>query len=78
LVAVDHGWAGYLLGCCGKVVVGLGVKSYGVISLGHPQKLAKRREKAELERKREREKERERERESENTKHTKGEPVVKP
>ena len=36
---------GYLPGGCGRVVLGPGVKTRGKITLGHPQKLAKRREK---------------------------------
>ena len=42
MVRIGPGWVGYLPGGCGRVVLGPGVK----IHLGHPQKLAKRREKA--------------------------------
>ena len=44
-VRIGLGWVGYLPGGCGRVVLGPGVKIRGKITLGHPQKLAKRREK---------------------------------
>jgi hypothetical protein len=45
VVRIGRGWGGYLPGGGGRGVLGRGGYIRGRITLGHPQKLAKRREK---------------------------------